>query len=208
MVRANFRFRFSDELHLTPMRQEFWLIPSMLWRGTNRYNYQNLRDKVDSLMSTVDINGYAGFFSVSIKTEPNYIADVVELLGHMLSQSTFDAQEFSIVKQREIDNYEEIKNDPQRLGFHELDRLKSPWPKEHILYVHTYEEIIHGLKELSLDRMKQAYYELFSTDYGSLAVIGNIAHSAIKEMLASKLTNMPAHKPFERIRRPFIKNIP
>lgn len=205
-VRANVRFRFSNEQKLTPVHKEYWLVPAMLWRGTQQYDYQGLRDKVDSLMSTIDIDGHAGLMLASIKSERDYVGDSIELLSHMLSSSTFSAEEFALVRQREIDNYEEVKNDPQRLGFHELERLKSPWPKDHILYVHSYDEIIHELKSLSLERMKNAYYQLFSPQHFSCSVVGDADSTQVLDKLRAKFMDVAEPTPYERVKRPFIKN--
>jgi zinc protease len=206
MVRANARFRFGDETVLTPLLKEFWLVPSMLWRGTKLYNYQAIRDKVDSLMSTLDIDGHAGLLLASIKTERDYVGPMVDLLQHILKNSTFDAGEFALVRQREIDNYEEVKNDPQRLGFHELDRMKHPYGKGHIHYVYSYDEIIDGLKILSIDRIKEAYYNIFSAENYFCSVVGDIEDDKILSQL-QQLGKDENPKIFTRIKRPFIKNI-
>jgi zinc protease len=50
MVRAQLRFRFGSEKTLTPKAKEFWLIPSLLFSGTDKYDFKNIRDRIDSLM--------------------------------------------------------------------------------------------------------------------------------------------------------------
>jgi zinc protease len=207
VVRANFRFRFGNQETITPFAKEFWLVPSMLWRGTTKYDYQGLRDRVDACMSTLDIDGHAGLLLASIKSEREHLGAMVDLLSHMLSESTFKAEEFAVVRQREIDNYEEIKSDPQRLGFHELERLKNPWPKGHILYVHSYDEIIDEMKALSLEKIQKAHQQLFSTEHFFVSVVGDVDSERLLGQLQGKFANMPDRTLFERIKRPFIKNI-
>jgi zinc protease len=185
--------------------KEFWLIPSLLWRGTKKLSYQDLRDRVDTLMSTLDIDGHGGIVIAGVKSERRHVKEMLELTMHMMMESNFTPEEFAIVKQREIDNYEEIKSDPQRLGFQELERLKNPWPKGDIHYVHSFDEIIEGLSDLSLESTKKAYQMVMSTDHCSMAVVGDVDQEMIFEELSRLI---PEHKGllYKRIKRPFINN--
>lgn len=205
-VKAQFTLRFGSEQTLKPYEKELWLMPALLSRGTSKFDYQSLRDKVDSLMSTINLDGHTGVITASIKSEHEYLPHMIELLGQMLNDPSFKSEEFSIIKQREIDNYEEVKSDPQRLGFLELERLKNPWPKDSILYVRNFDETIALLKDLSLDKIKEAYQKLFSTDNWCLGVVGD--HD--KERLiksAEKLLGKSTGLPLERIQKPYIANI-
>lgn len=204
-IKAHFRFRFADEDLLTPVIKEFWLIPAMLWRGTKSYNYQGIRDKLDALMSTLDIDGHAGLFLASIKTDKNNFASMIDFLQHILRESIFDPMEFNLVKQREIDNYEEIKHDPQRLGFHELDRMKNPYTKNSIHYVYSYDEIILGLNALSVDRLEEVYYKLFSSAHYYASVVGEIDETSLNNIKYFASDSDTSN--YQRIKRPFINNI-
>lgn len=207
VVRAHVKFRFADEARVLPYMKEYWLTPSMLMRGTSTYNYQALRDKVDSLMSTLDIDGHAGLLIASIKSERDNLNAMLELTAHVLQEPAFKNDEFELVRQREIDNYEEVKSDPQRLGFHELERLKSPYPQNHIHYVHTYDEIIEGLRSLSCTRVRESFEHLFSPDNLCASVVGDVDKAGVIAHLEKGLSWRPAKVPYERIKRPFIKNI-
>src|SRR5690606_10794054 len=102
----------------------------------------------------------------------------------------------------EIDNLEELKNDPQRLAMQELDRLKNPWPKDHILYAHTYDEMIAGIKNLTIDRVREVYFKLFSPDHLSMSLVGDCDAD---EVLCSLHNLIKARKndfKYQRIPRP------
>lgn len=206
-VRANLRFRFGDEQSLTPWTREFWLIPSLLWRGTKKYNFQAIRDRVDALMSGLDIDGHAGIMVAAIKSERQHLKDMLELTTHLIGESVFSPAEFDIVRQREIDNYEEIKSDPQRMAFHELERMKHPWPKGSIHYVHSYDEIIDELGDLTLHRLKDAYEKLTNMDHATVAFVGDGDHEELIEYLSTILPKQAKAIPYARIQRPFIANI-
>lgn len=206
-VRASFRFRFSNAKDILPHIKEFWLIPPLLMRGTSKYSYQALRDRVDVLMSSLDIDGHDGVLSASIKSEREQIAPMISLLSHILSDPSFDAEEFKIVKQREIDNFQESKSDPQRICFHEMERLKAPWPKDNILYVHEYEEIIEGLKDLELEKVIDAYKRLFAPEHLEVSMVGDFDEDALRSVLKNSFEFVFSRSPYQRIPRPFIENV-
>ncbi len=203
-ARSHLVIRYGYEEALVPFEEELALLPAVLWRGTTKYPFQDLRDKLDSLMTTMDLNGHAGLIVSNLKSERRHIGDALELLAHILQNPRFDAREFAVVKQREIDDYEEIKSDPQRVAFHELDRLKHPWPKNDYFYVPTFDERIATLKAMSLDRVQEAYTTLFSTQNLSLGLIGD-ADPAILDQ-ASSWFNCTKNLSYERVKKRFIEN--
>ncbi|MCA9508519.1 MAG: insulinase family protein [Myxococcales bacterium] len=203
-LRAQAIVRYGREELLKQYHEELEIMPALLWRGTTKYSYQELRDKLDSIMTSLDMGGHAGSLSVSLKTERSYQAKALELAAHVLQNPQFKEEEFFIVKQREIDDYEEIKNDPQRLGFQELERLKNPWPKDNFFYVPSFEEHITALKSLKLERVKEAYQKLFSCQNLCLGLVGDIDSGSMEQI--PNLFNASSAIPYERPRRPFIEN--
>jgi zinc protease len=204
-ARAQVIIRYAHEAVLQDYHEELALLPAILWRGTTKYSYQDLRDKLDAIMSTLDLSGHAGFLSSSIKSERKYLGQALELLAHVLQNPSFNPSEFAIVKQREIDDHEEIKSDPQRLGFQELERLKNPWPKDSFFYVPTFDERIQSLKTLSLSKVEEAYEKLVSCQNLSFAILGDTDEDILRR--ASHWFDAAARVPYERVKRPFIKNV-
>lgn len=201
---AFFKFRFSNESELLPHVNKFWLLPSMLWRGTSKCSYQQLRDKTDSLMSSINFNENIGLLSCHIKSERKYINDAVSLMSHMMLDPAFSEDEFSIVKQNEIDDLEELRNDPQRLACHELERLRSPWPKGHILHVHTFSEMIDIIKNTTVADLRDAY-KLLATNNFYLSIVGDCETDEILSNINSSLLSK-AKDSYQRVLRPFVEN--
>lgn len=204
-VRAQAIFRYGYDQALRPWQEELCMLPTMLWRGTSKLDYQAVRDKLDALMSTLDLSGHAGMMTASIKSECQYIDQSLELLADLVKKPAFKPEEFLIVKQREIDDYEEIKSDPQRLGFHELERLKSPWPKETMLYVPSFDERIEALKVLSVDKIEDAYKQVFSWQNLSIAMVGDADGEKLWRVLPELFAGQ-AKVDYQRVKRPHIKN--
>lgn len=204
---ATLLFRYGNEDALNPFCEEISVLAPLMWRGTENYDFQGLRDKLDSLMSTMELSGHVGCLSASIKSEKKYLASAMELLAEMCFRPAFKEKEFSIIRQREIDDIEEIKNDPQRAGFHELERLKNPWPKESIHYIPSFEEKISLLKKLELSRIKDAHKNLFSCANWSIAILGDAVREDYLSLVPKLFNEKSVSEPFLRIKRPFIANI-
>ena len=111
-----------------------------------------------------------------------------------------------LIRQREIDDCEEVKSDPQRLCLQELERLKNPWPRDSIHYVPSYERESLNLKALSLPRIKQAYENSVGCQSLCLALVGDTDEQMPENF--SKIFGDASNKPaYERISRPFLKNL-
>jgi zinc protease len=206
LVNAYMIMRYGHESVLNNYKEELTLLPALLWRGSDKYDYQQIRDKLDALMSTMDLGGHAGLITSSIKSEKENIKGACELLAHILKSPAFKPEEFRIVKQREIDDCEEVKSDPQRLCLQELERLKNPWPRDSIHYVQSYEEKIADLKALSLPRIKEAFENLVGCQNLCVALVGDTDEQAL-DYFSHVFGDSPNKPAYERIKRPFINNL-
>lgn len=207
IVRSKIIFRFSNERSLAPLIDSWSLIPSMLWRGCEKYDFQSTVDKIDSLASSLELDSGPGVLAAFIKSEKKYIKPVLELVNDMVCKPLFLEKEFNILKDREIDDYEEIKTDPQRVGFHELERLKYPWRQDSIHYVPSYEERILQLKSMKRDDLVSAYKD-FSLGNIHLSMVGDFNSEEITGEINNIFKDRLLDKEYSRIARPFIANIP
>lgn len=205
-VRGAFCFRFGNEQNLTPYVNEFGLIPTMLWRGAGKYDYQGIRDTLDAAMSTLDIGGSAGNLMITTKTDRENLSAVIDLMSEMVKKPHFSPKEFDIVLQREIDDHEEIKNDPQKLAFLELERLKNPWPRSSIHYVETLEEKIATLKKMRLQTVVDGFNDIFATNHIDFSLVGDADQSAAAEQMTNLFASSTQKSVYERIKRPFLAN--
>lgn len=207
-VSSALTFRFSDEASLAKDVHELQMVPAMLWRGAGKMDYQGIRDSLDSSMSTLDIGGGVGSLTVFSKSDKDNFASVLDLLTVMINEPTFDEHEFSLVVKREVEDLEESKNDPQKIAYVELDRLKNPWPKDSIHYVESIEEKIAVLRNLSVNNVAPAFARQFNTNHVDCGLVGDTDGAFIAELLAKKFPSKSGEKPYQRIVRPFIPNVP
>lgn len=204
-VKANCVIRYSNEDALKKYHEELVLMPSLLLRGTSKYSHQKLKDKIESLMSSIDLNGQAGALSASLKSDRQNFSELLPVFAHILKSPKFLEEEFRVVKQREIDDQEESKNDPQRVAFHQLDKLKYPWPKDNFFYVPSIEERIEEIKALKLDKIKEAYESIFSTSRMHMALVGDVDEDQLENLMPDFAQSEKT--PYQRLKRQFIANV-
>ncbi len=202
-VHANLIFRYGTEERIKGHSEAFELIPHMLMRGTQTKSYEDIHDTLDLLQSTVNISAHRGSTHVDITSDREHLIEVINLVGEMMKTPAFSASEFEIVREKEIADLEEAKSDPQRIGFHELERLTSPWPKSSIHYVSTLDEHIENTKALSVEDLKKLHQTFYSANHLELAVVGSFDVQAVQSALTSNFASFKNSEPFKRITRPF-----
>src|SRR5690606_27576698 len=62
-------------------------------------------------------------------------------------------------------------------------------------------------KDLSLHRVKDAYAHLVNMDHACVAIVGDGDHNEMREHVQRLMPQTSKGIPYERVRRPFIKNI-
>jgi zinc protease len=155
----------------------------------------------------MDIYGAPGTLVASVKSERKHIGDVLGLVGEIINKPSFDQKEFEIIQKREIDDYEEVRQDPQRVGFHELDRMKNPWPKESIHYVSSFEEKIKQLKEMTSSKVKESFDKCFNSRNIDASIVGDADGEILARFLETGFNHSTKQNPYQRIEKGFLANI-
>jgi zinc protease len=203
LVQASLFFRYGTEEALTGHNEAMSLIPQMLMRGTTQKSYEEIQDTLDVLQSTVNMASSYGCTIIDITSDKANILKVIELVAEMLKRPAFSAAEFDIVRKKEIAELEEAKADPQRAGFNELERLRSPWPKSSIHYVTTIDENIDIVKDLTVSGLKKLHETFYNANHLELSVVGAFDVDAVKTLLVKEFAEWKSATPYKRVTRPF-----
>lgn len=205
-VQAFLTLRFGTEADIQGRQSVISLIPQMLMRGSSKYTYQQLSDKLDELKATVNmyvgggmLGTVDGSMSVAIRTDRAHLREVIELVGEVLRHPTFPAGEFEIVKKEHLAMLESQLSQPQALGFNSILRRLNPWPTDNVRYVPTIAESIERLKAVDRSSLKQLHGRLFGTSNTQMTVIGDFNDSEIENVVRKVLGSWNSTKPFKRV---------
>ena len=210
--------RYGNEDSLKDNTIAAGMLPSMLMTGTKRLNRQALQQEMDKL--NVQISGGAGGggrrggrggggggggtfgrLSFSIEARRSSLEQGIRLLGEILRDPAFPADDFEQMKLATVSRISTMQTDPAALSSELLSRSLSPYPKGDVRYVATMKETAEDTENVTLEQVMAIYKNQLSAASGEISVVGDFepepAMSAIREMLSNWKSNVE-YKPVLR----------
>ena len=207
-VNARLILRFGSEQSLKGQTAAAELLGSLLMRGTKKHTRQQIEDELDRLKARMSINSSPGQLVVSITCKRDTLPAVLALLGEILREPTFPAEEFDILKREYRDSLEKQLTEPTTLAALALRRKLNPYPPEDVRYVPTLEEAIAQLDAVTRDAVRKLYSEQLGGQAGELAIVGDFDPAAATKAAADIVRDWKASVPYQRIERPAKTDVP
>jgi zinc protease len=201
-VTLHLTLRFGNEESLKGHERAAQFLGPLMTRGTRKHNRQQIQDELDRLGARLMAHSSLGEVSVTIQAKRAKLPAVLELLGEILREPTFPADQFDILKRQERDSLEKGRTEPFALAFRELERRLNPYPKEDIRYVPTIEESLARLEATTVDEVRRLYTDQLSAQAGELAVVGDFDPQQVQQSLRARIGDWKASIPYRRIARP------
>lgn len=202
-VFANLRLRFGDEKSLFNRSTAGRFAAQMLLRGTTKRTRQQIQDEFDRLRARVQVFGDATNATVSIETVRQNLPAVMRLVAEVLREASFPENEFEQLRQEVLAQIESQKSEPMSVGFNQIDRHFSKYPKGDVRYAATLDEQIADAKSVTLAEAKQFYKDFYGASAGELAVVGDFDAQQIAALTAELFGEWKSPRPFARVRREF-----
>lgn len=206
-VQLHFRFHFGDEQSLLPRLTECDFIPSMLLRGTTSHSYQELQDKIDGLQSKITVDGAPGLLAVTVETDRDNLAAILEVLEEVLKHPAFDAAEFDIQQNEQVSALEEGLSDPRTLAMIALSRAARPFGKDSVHYVPTQQESLDRVKALTANGLRECYEALYGGSYAEIGAVGDFDSAELQDAIARMLKGWETPKPYVHVPLPYLENL-
>ena len=199
------------------------ILSSMLMAGTKTMDKQVLQERMDALGVSISSGGgggrgrggrgggggggRAGQLSFSIDAKRESLVQGIYLLGEVLRDPAFPADEFEQMKLRTVSRMTSMQTDPAALAGDKLGRALSPYPSSDPRFVPTTAESIELMENLTLDQVIDIYKEQLSSSVGEVSIVGDFdpdeAVTAIKEILKEWKSEVP----FRSIDREALQNV-
>ena len=196
--------RYGTEKSLTNKSLVAEYAGDMLDKGTSTMTREQIQQKLDKLKATVRIGGSATATTVSIETTRPNLAEVIDLVGQMLSDAAFPAEEFEKLKEQNLAAIEQNRSEPQAIAVRELQRHGQSFKPGHPYYTPTIEEELADHRNMKLEDVKAFYKDFFGAAHASLSVVGDFDEETVKSKVSSLWGNWKAKEPYARIPRPFV----
>jgi len=198
-VVVNMALHLGDEKSLMGRETAGNLAGSMLMRGTTKHTRQQIKDEFDKLKARVGIGGGATSASVSIETTRENLPAVMKLVAEVLREPSFPADEFEQLKQEELAGIEQQRSEPNAAAINAMQRHMQPYPKGHVNYTPTIEEMIANLKAATLEDVKKFYNDFYGAQRGELSVVGDFDEKEFAKLTGDLFAGWKNKMPFTRI---------
>ncbi|CAN5591062.1 pitrilysin family protein [soil metagenome] len=198
-VFASMILRFGDEKSLMNRATAGQFVGQMLMRGTTKHTRQQLQDELDRLKAQVFVFGGATSANVSIQTTRENLPAVLDLIGEMLRESNFPADEFEKLKAENLTGYESNLSEPTTKAIDAMNKQFNRYPKGDVRYQGTTEEAIADTKALTLDDVKKFHKDFYGASNGEVAIVGDFDVKTAQAQLTKLFGDWKSPSKFTRI---------
>ncbi|MEM1325173.1 MAG: pitrilysin family protein [Bacteroidota bacterium] len=206
-VVANMTFRIANEKAIKGKSIVGQMAASMLDKGTESLNRQEIQDKLDKLNARVRVYGGSQAVSARIETERENLGETIKLVADMLKNPSFSEEEFTKLKEERLAGIERNLSEPQALASNAFGRALSPYDKDDVRYVMTMEEEIEAVNAVTLEEVKKYYEDFYGVTSGTTAsVVGDFDENEVKGLLKEEFSDWNSKGTYKRVASPFIAN--
>jgi zinc protease len=198
-VQLRMTLRFGDEKNLVNKGTAGQYAASMLDKGTSKMSRQQIKDEFDRLKARVSISGSATAVNVSIETTGPNLAETLKLVGHIVKEASFPADEFEKLKNERIAAIEAQRTEPQAVASIRLQKYTSPYPKGDPRYAEDFDESLATIKSLKLEDVKKFHKDFYGANNGTLAISGDFDPSTINDVLTEQFGNWKSPANYKRL---------
>jgi zinc protease len=205
---------YGNEESLRGMTTAAGMLPGLMMAGTKKHDRQALRDELDRLgiRITPGAGGFGrrgggggqvtpGQLTFSVEAKRDTLPAAIKLLGEILREPAFPAEEFDTMKRNARAASEATRTDPAALASNRLARALSPYSQGDVRYVPTPEENQKRLEAVTIDQVIAVYQKQLGATVGELAVVGDFDANATLAQVREILKDWQSEVPVRRIER-------
>ena len=198
-VFARMTLRYGDAKSLMNRATAAQFAGQLLMRGTAKRTRQQIRDEFDKLKAQVTVTGGATSAFVNIETTRQNLPAVLRLVAEILREPAFPQNEFDLLKQETLTNFENNRSEPTSVAITAANTHFNRYPKGDIRYAGSLDETIAEVKALTLDQVKAFHKDFYGASNGELAVVGDFDAKEISALATELFGNWKSPGKFERV---------
>ena len=193
------------------------MLPGLMMAGTKKHDRQSLREELEALGIRISSGGggggrggrggrgggggggTAGQLTFSVEAKRDTLPRALELLGEILREPAFPAEEFETSKLRMASMLSSGRTEPGALARTKLNRSLSPYAKDDVRYVPTLEETLDRARHVTLDQIRRLYQTQIGGSHAELGVVGDFDPESTLRLVKEILSGWESKIPYERI---------
>lgn len=208
MVCMDINLRYGNEQSLLPFQTAVEFLPEMLMRGTRRLDYQALQDRLDELRAHIRLTGLTGLLGLSVETKREYLGELVPLLGELLREPRFDAEELELLRGQAITSVEASMAEPNALAGLAVRRALAPFDSNNLRYVPTLAERVELFQRVTIDELKSLHATQLSASNGEVSAVGDFDPDTLQTLFEEAFSGWEAGVEHQRISQPAQVQVP
>ena len=124
---------------------------------------------------------------------------MLRLVGEVLREPAFPANEFEQLKQEQLAVIEQQKSEPMQVGFTAFNRHLGPYPKGDVRYTRTPEEQVAEITAATLDEATRFYRDFYGASNGQLTVVGDFDPKEVARLTTELFGGWKSPRRFTRV---------
>ncbi len=207
---------YGNEESLKGQTTAAGMLPGLMLAGTKKHDRQALRDELDALGIRIGSGGggggrggrggrggggAAGQLTFSVEAKRETLPKALALLGEILREPAFPAEEFETSKRRMASMLSAGGTEPSTLAGNSLSRTLSPYSREDVRYVPTLEETLERARQVTLEQIKTLYATQIGGSHAELGVVGDFDPESTLRLVQEILSGWESKVPYKRIER-------
>jgi zinc protease len=194
------------------------MLPGMMMAGTKKHDRQALREEMEALgiRITPGLGGFGGRggrrgggggagspgqLTFSVAAKRSTLPQAIKLLGEILREPAFPAEEFETSKRRSLAMSRTMRSEPAMLAANKLSRALSPYPADDVRYVPTVEETAKRMEAVTLEEIIEVYHKQLGATQGEIGIVGDFDPEPTLALIREILKDWKSEAPVKRIER-------
>ena len=208
LVQTSITFKFGSVDSLQNQNAAGALANAMLPKGTSKMTRQQIQDQLVKLGANLNVNfGQAGG-GISLTSKMDTFKQALELVVHLLKESSFPETEFEEVRSAWVKSIEGQIKDRSAQANNAWGRYGNPYPKGDPRYNHPLEEWLHEVKTITRDQAYDFYKRFYGTQNAQVRLLGPVDVKEYQQTITAALDGWRAPEPWQRIERPLVERTP
>ena len=179
----------------------------MLNKGTSKHTRQQINDEFDKLKARVNFYSAPNDITFRFETERKNMPAVMNLVGEIMRDPIFPADELEKLKNEKIAQYEQQKSEPQYQASNTLARYMNAFPKDDPRYTPTAEEEIEEIKKVTVEDVKKFYKDYYGMSNATMSAVGDFDAEELKKQVNTLFGDWKSPIAFTRFPKVY-KDIP
>lgn len=187
VVQAVLRLNHGDEASLRGQAIVGALTGAALDHGGAGLTRAQFKDRLDALRAEVGFSVSGQTLGVTITTVRDNLPAVIGLVADVLRAPTLSQASLDEVRTQWLASLEQSRKEPDALINNWLQRHGNPYPRGHLRYRSSFDELVQDVKSVTVPQMRQYMQRFISAAQGEFGAVGDMDVAAVNRTLDGSL---------------------